>query len=421
MLILVYSMTRTETKHAFRDDGQQTICALRRALTVVYDAVGANPAEPQEVSRRFGLDKMLTWRLSRLVCDEDIWEAMSHMPRRPSLQIFCTAMQRAGVSKQLVADVTNAYNAFEHFVDAHAGDRGVLEIMASGATRKPAAKRLEQFRREGYLANAAIWGVSAATHIAFRAMYPSLDKPGFVDLLTIVGLVDFKRLRSNVSWAAGGHKRWRTSLEGAALRVPEIRAIDKTIRPGEVPLLKEFCSQPLPEMHMRQDDPDNDFFMINPGPVGNTAAATVLLGWVDPVSVPIYGDMPNDTGEHGSRISTPAELFIHDLFIHESLTFAHDVQSLVFGQLPGGPRYPHGATDDTALPLGNEMIDLGASPPSMHTPEVPHYDRMLRSALASVNLKPEEFRGFRTKLRYPPIPSMCILRHPLLDPPGKQP
>ncbi|HLP83111.1 MAG TPA: hypothetical protein VK157_02075 [Phycisphaerales bacterium] len=409
-------MTRLEPKHTFRDEGQQIIHTLRRALTVVYDSVGANPAEPQEVSRRFGLDKMLTWRLSRLVCDEDIWEAMAHMPRRPSLQIFCTAMQKAGVDKPLVNEVINAYNAFEHFVDAHAGDRGVLEIMASGATRKPAAKRLEQFRREGFLANAAIWGVSARVHIAFRAMYPSTERPGFVDLVTVVGLVDFKRLRANVSWAAGGHGRWRTTPGGNTQMTHPSRALDAGVKAGEVPLLREFCSQPLPEMHIRRDDPDNDFFMINPGPVGNTAAATVLLGWVDPVAAPMHGDVPNDTGEHGSRISTPAELFIHDLYIHESLQFAHDVNGFVFGQLPGGPRYPHGATDDTALPLGTEVMDLGVSPPAMTTPEMPRYEQLVRYALARVNSKPEDFRGYRMKLRYPPIPSMSLLRHPLLPP-----
>jgi hypothetical protein len=409
-------MTRTDSKQAFRDEGHQTIHTLRRALTSVYDVVGANPAEPQEVSRRFGLDKMLTWRLSRLVCDEDIWEAMSHMPRRPSLQIFCAAMTKAGVPKRQLDEVETAYNAFEQFVDAHAGDRGVLEIMASGATRKPPARRLEQFRREGFLANAAIWGVSAKTHVAFRAMYPSATKPGFVDLVTMVGLIDFRRLRANVSWAAGGHGRWRTMPGSPAPQVPPSDPLDSSVSRDDVPLLKEFCSQPLPDMHKRTDDPDNDFFMISPGPVGNTAAATVILGWIDPASAPIHGDVANDTGEHGSRISTPVECFVHDLYVHESLAFAHDVRGFIFGQLPGGPRYPHGATDDTALPVGAEIGDLGVGPPSMLTPEVPRYEQMIRYALERVGKSPEEFRGFRMKLRYPPIPSLCILRHPLLPP-----
>jgi hypothetical protein len=409
-------MTRVETKQAFRDEGHQTIHSLRRALSAVYEAIGADPGEPQEVSRRFGLDKMLTWRLSRLVCDEDIWEAMAHMPRRPSLLIFCGAMQKAGVTKSQIDNVVTAYNAFEQFVDSHAGDRGVLEIMASGATRKPAAKRLEQFRRDGYLANAAIWGVSAKTHIAFRAMYPSPDKPGLVDLLTLVGLIDFRRLRANVSWAAGGHGRWRTKPGASTPAVPLSQPLDPSLAIDGVPLLKEFCSQPLPDMHKRTDDPDNDYFMISPGPVGNTAAATVMLGWVDRMSAPIHGDVPNDIGEHGSRISTPAECFVHDLYIHDSLTFAHDVRGLIFGQLPGGPRYPHGATDDTALPVGSDVTDLGVGPPSMVTPEVPRYEQMIRWSLDRVGQRPESFRGFRFKLRYPPIPSMCILRHSLLPP-----
>lgn len=44
-------------------------------------------------------------------------------------------------------------------VEIHSGDRGTLDVMVATPRSKTAEKRLELIRKNGFLSNAAVWGV----------------------------------------------------------------------------------------------------------------------------------------------------------------------------------------------------------------------------------------------------------------------
>ena len=202
-------VTTLESK-PFLDDGRSAVQGLRRALAEVLAAVGADPSQPQEISRRFGLDKTLTWRITRVVREGNAWDAIEHIPRRPSIGIFVSAMSKHGASAERIDKLWRAMTEFERFVETHSGDRETLDMMVSVPARKSAAKRLEAFRKAGFQANSATWGVRAKIQLATHIMSPGL-KPGHVDIGTVCGLVDFRRLRPNVPWAIASINSWRGS------------------------------------------------------------------------------------------------------------------------------------------------------------------------------------------------------------------
>ncbi|MFN7020908.1 MAG: hypothetical protein ACK4WH_06225 [Phycisphaerales bacterium] len=377
-------------------------------------SVDADPDQPQEISRRFGLDKTLTWRIARVVRAKDPWEAVPHIPRRPSIGIFTRAMARHGAPPDLIASVHDALNQFERCVEVHSGDRETLEMMLGFQPRGTTAKRMEAFRKAGFQANSAIWGVRARLQIGVQVMAPSMADPGSLSLSTVCGLVDFRRLRPDVPWTIAAPSRWDElqSEQGMVGPLP----IDLSLSPHDPPLLADFCSSPLPKMKAVKESRDLTRYMLTEGPVGNTAAASVIFGWRYPRSASKFQSYPGEEGEHGVVLSTPVELLIQDLYIHRSLDFAFNPEGVVYSQLPGGPRYPEHGRQASQLPVASEVVDLGESPPDTTSPEMHRFGEMVEAACHASGYPLDEFRGYRLRIKYPPIPSIAILRHPLLSP-----
>lgn len=395
----------------FLDGGKSAVQALRRAFADVLVSVGADASRPQEVSRRFGLDKTLTWRIARVIREEDAWEAVAHIPRRPSVRIFVTRMAKHGVPQEKLDALVESLNEFERFIDVHTGDRETLEMMVSAAARRSADKRMETFRKNGFQANSAVWGVRAKLQFSGSFIIPS-EHPEQLETAMFCGFGALRRLRPNVPWTIAAAMAWDD--QGKTDVDPDRRPV--SLHPdgliGGVPLLPEFCSTPLPELRTVRT-PGTSRFELVEGPVGNTAASTVVLGWKWPSRVPMRASTPGETGEHGMRISTPVEASLLDVFVHRSLTFAYDMTAAVYSDLPRGPRYPDDGPETGLLPMPTDVADLGEGS-AFTTPDFPRYAELVAFAAKRLGFSINEFRGFRYRLRYPPIPTFALLRHPLL-------
>jgi hypothetical protein len=66
------------------------------------------------------------------------------------------------------------------------------------------------------------------------------------------------------------------------------------------------------------------------------------------------------------------------------------------------------------MPMPEEVVGLGGQPPNMTTIEVPRYQELVEFTLARLGRSADEFHGFRHRVRYPTIPTVAVLRHPLL-------
>lgn len=396
-----------DSRPGFQDEGQAHVRTLRRAIANVLRSVGAAIDQPQEISRGFGIDKTLAWKLSRLVLEDDALGSIVHAPRLPGLVLFEKAMSKACAPADALTELREAIESFERFVEAHAGDRDVMEIMVTTPRGRAgaSAKRLEHFRKDGFLANSATWGVSAKTHLAIRWVVPS-RREGMVDLITVCGFIAFRRLRSDVPWTAASFYQW--GADGSLMMEP-LAGLGGT---SDMPLLAEFCSKPLPPMRSVRDGNVRTRLMIDAGPVGNVASADVLLGWVHRESAPIRASRPGEVGEHAAMLITPAEVFLHDVFIHKDLSFAHSLSATVYGMMPGGPQYPAGEVPAQVLPVPTDLQEID---PGQDTPEVPAYPEIVTRVTASAGQDPWAYRGFRLRVKYPPIPSMSVIKHALVE------
>lgn len=347
-----------------------------------------------------------------MIREEDAWEAVSHIPRRPSVRIFVDKMSKHGVPQEKLDALLESVSEFERFIEVHTGDRETLEMMVGAAAKRSADKRMETFRKNGFQANSAVWGVRAKLQFSASFVMPG-PTSGELETAMICGFGSLRRLRPDVPWTVAAAMAWddQGRTEDDATRRPLPLHPEGLI--DGAPLLPEFCSNPLPSLRTVRT-PGTSRFELVEGPVGNTAAATVALGWKWPTSVPVHQTTPGEMGEHGMRLSTPVESSILDLFIHRSLKFALNANAAVYSDLPRGPRYPDDGGGAGLLPLPRGVSDLGDNPPDTTTPEMPRYGELVAYSVERLGFTLNDFHGYRYRLRYPPIPTFALLRHPLL-------
>ncbi len=403
-------MQSAESKQ-FIEHGTAAVTGFRRALADILAEVGCRPDRSRELSRKFGLDKTLTWRVSRFVTEEDAWAAVPHIPRRPSVRIFVDAMAKHGASDRSVAAVLEALDEFEKFVETHSGDRETLEVMAGNSVNGVSAKRLATFQKSAFQANSAIWGVSAKVQFSICMMVPSAAKAEMVDIGVIGGFVGLRRLRPDRGWAVGTIDQWDHTY--STVDSP-VMPIDRDSLVNGVPVLPRFCSQPLPPMRLVKGAGEQQRIELDRGEIGNAGACDVVLGWKWPATASIYESTPNERGELGIHLSTPVESSILDVFVHKSMGFAMRPEAGLFSELPADPSYPAEGGRASPLAVSTDIIRLGAADADIATSDVPDYGDIVRFGAEKMGVSPEELFGFRYRLRYPPIPTIAMMKHPLL-------
>ncbi len=402
---------------AFEDHVKAVLARVRSAFAELLASVGADPTRPQEVARQLNLNKNLTWKISRIIRAGDPAAAVPHIPGKAGMTILLDSFKKAGASIHTIKAVRMAIAEFEEMRSIHAGDRESLEMLLGNlAPNAGTQQQAEGLRKLAFQGNSATWGVQARVQLCVNVIAPDSDKPDWVDLAWLSGLFDFRRLRRDAVWAMASTRKAKD--DGTSVEVGPIEAIDPNFEgDGKIPLVGALCSTPVPELRAVPGPDGMVRYELLEGPVGNTAAASCVIG--------IYGRAfvrrtcaPNDTiGEHVARLYTPAELLIHDLFVHRDLRYALSPEIFLYSQMPGGPVFPASGRDQGMLPVPEQLQQLGACPPDFVTPELPQYSQQLRAVFDRLKWNPKEFHGFRFKIHYPPIPAIAVLRYNLPEQP----
>ena len=147
--------------------------------------------------------------------------------------------------------------------------------------------------------------------------------------------------------------------------------------PDTAPLLGDFCSKPLPDIRPAPPAGNMVRYQLVQGQVGKLAAVSCIIGLKGRSLVRRTKAENYTCGEHGARLYTPAELLIHDLYVHRDLRYAMSPELAVYSHMPGGLMYPGCGPDQGLLPIGYPVISLGSQPPDVLTPEFPRYSKMI--------------------------------------------
>ena len=176
--------------------------------------------------------------------------------------------------------------------------------------------------------------------------------------------------------------------------------------------MRSFTRGNVPQV-VPVNTPEGRDFVLTEGPVGNEGAFDCFWGEMMRSAATRFASLPTDIGEFGAAITTPVERLVSDIIVHKDLEFALKPELLVFGHIFAHGR-PTGDRDDPCLlPIRQATIELPGSPPLVNTTLVPRYPQIVQKVYERMGWNPEDFRGTRLIMEYPPLGSNVLLRFPL--------
>jgi hypothetical protein len=399
----------------FEDHANQVLRQVRTSLADLVASVRADPANSQDMARRFSLNKNLTWKISKIICETDLYGTAQHLPGKAGMNIFIKAFAAGGASEETIQAVNVAMAAFEHLVERHSADRETFVLMLGNLSANCQQQQNEAHRKLAFRGNSAIWGVQTKVQMSSHFIAPSNDDD-LLDIAILIGLIDFRRLRGNVPWTIAAMRK--VLDDGSEVPYDNIEPIDTTPSPAEgVPLMQEFSTGAMTDLRTYTDMKGITKLELDDGPVGNVGSATYVTGWYRRNVVSRFASKNNTRGGHTVTLSTPAELLIHDLFVHRDLEYALTPEITLHNLLPSGPQYSPVDPERGCLPVCEAIYELGGGPPDVMVPEIPNYRQMVNAVFSRLSWQPKDFFGLRFKLRYPPIPSVATMIYDLPEKP----
>jgi hypothetical protein len=402
----------------FQTDAERVLSRVRNAFAQVLEILRRDTQEGKSLDRALGIDRTLSWKIQKVAHSADLFVAAQHMPGSTAMEIFLKAAIQRDVPGDIVESAAHALADFEKLVELHAGDRASFEIMAAGFTKRVRASASLAHCRAAVRANAGIWGVHAAAQLRTDVIWPS-SRSGQVDIASLRGFVGFRRLRPDVPWVIA---RSRCSdNDGRVRRIFAPEPIDPAGHgEGElppVPLLRDFCSRPLPEFRrVAWGDGYLDDELLA-GPVGNRGAVTCIAGEVSRSVASYFRDGDNTFGEFIVTVRTPCDALVFDLLVHEDLFPDSSPEFAVYSELAGGAPFPAGNRTRQPLPIPASVDLIGRGPEAVHCAEVPRYAEMIRYALDKLAWNGSRLRVYRVCLPFPPMPASVVMRYELPEKP----
>jgi hypothetical protein len=256
-------------------------------------------------------------------------------------------------------------------------------------------------------------GVQARAYLSTFILNAS-DDPAMFDAATVRGFIKLRWIRPNAPWRLS---RMCTvdstgAVQSAFTREPLEPDPSAAASPFQLPLMRQFCSQPLPTYRLVDSSNSHFPYALAEGEVGNAGAMTCILGEVVRRAAVRYQDEKNPDNGLLVHLRTPCELAIVDLLAHRDLFPGIDPQVELFSDLfADGFNALH--QDCDRLPVYEQVERLSAAAGAVRIPEVPRYHEMLDYAFGRLGWKREEFGLFRVRMKYPVVPSSLRLYHGL--------
>ncbi|MEQ8844814.1 MAG: hypothetical protein RIB58_08150 [Phycisphaerales bacterium] len=403
------------TTTSFEEHCRDTVRELRGAFLDLYAQVGADADRPQEVSRLLGLDKNLTWKVSRVLQAEDAFAALPLLPGSAGLDLVLEATEKAGATKAALMRARVAIAAIESMVATHGGDRATMELMIDSRE----GGGLEKSRKLAFRGNAGIWGIQARARLSAQVLAPSADDPDMLDVVLIAGFQGVRRFRSTPRWPVFRLARYEISGQEHRFNIEEPPSQTPGVPQG---LMPSFTRGAMPEVFVRREGQDPEgpagdhtqaglgtLYEIGDGPVGKTGEFGCYFGFGYRKDVPRYAAGPGETAFLAASIAMPVETLLFDLLVHKDLPEALQSESAVYGGAwQGTGEFPESAR----LPINDRALHLGRGA-NLSTPLADQYPAVMARAFERTGWDPKDFHCLRLIVEHPPMPSRAVMRYPL--------
>jgi hypothetical protein len=394
------SRASTDRASAFERDARRALGALADALRAAAASVAPRGTNALAMSRVLGIDKSLSWRISRFTAERDPVDGSQHLPGPSGLRIYAAAVRDAGAPMGVARALEAAIDRVERVTGAHAGSRAAFRAMLAHCRDAVGDdERTLEFRRSAFVANSALWGIEARARLLVAVVIPAAD--GRLGMVLASGFFGLRRMRPGLAWPLA---RRRVRDPRGGVHDSGARPLDGSVGPHDAPILREFTSIGQRELHPAEG-PDGTDWELAPGEVG-------LAGAVDCVFAERFdaiGDRARGATELMMRLDVPCEVAVIEAFVDRSIAPAAEPVPALHGLLTGGTGAIGPQRERARLPLSERPLrldpDLAANPLA----EVPRHWELVNDCMRAVDRPPDAFVGHRLVVRHPMIPSALTL------------
>jgi len=368
---------------------------------------GKSNARAADLVEALQIDTRLAWKFVKIVEKQDALVAVRYVPGPRGVKLFLNAAARKPGATSAVEAAKAAFQEFDALVRREAGDRRSFDMMAANHERSSGGDLDLEHRKGAFTHNSYIWGVQAQAQVHTYLIRPS-DDGEHLDAAIVRGFVGLRRVRPHIPWRIS---RFFTIDDTGHVRSDFTREpIDDGA--GEVPLLRAFCSRPLPRVRRIVGQEGVIDYVLEESDVGNTRAVTCLTGELIRKAEPCYPDERHAGLGAKTPLRTPSEAVVTDLYLDRnhfrdaspSLTLVSDMFAERLGMV-------YTKTDE--LPLADPVETLGSAAEAPPVPEMPHYSEMIRHCFTQLGWDARQFNCYRVRVEYPPLPTALILDTPL--------
>jgi hypothetical protein len=399
----------------FEADAARVLQRLRSALAEVVSSLPGHVSRPAELRRALKIDMNLSSKVFKVVNASGSMAAGPHVPGLSALRTFLTAARKAGVDERRIEQATETAVDFDRLVTSHAGDRPAFDSMVSSlAGAEDGAQVTLQHRRLAFRGQRHIFGAHARVQFKCVIAQPGTGPAG-VDYAQVKGVLALRRLRSDAPLIVS--RVCATDDEGKVCEVVREPIDPQADHPHGLALLRDFCSQPLPQHQTVQIAPGNLHSQLLGSGVGNKKALDYVEGHVVRAALPAYRDEVHRVVGNVAQIRIPCEVLLVDLLVRED-TYKH-VDPVVYacsdhmGELPS----PGESAPWQRLELSETVAHLGKGPGVLYDAEFPRYSELGRYVFDRLGWDGDRFDVYRCRVEYPVLPSSVVMEFELPEQP----
>ena len=391
----------------FQAETVRVLQRLRTTLAAVVAGIPSSVSKPAELQRALKIDMKLSCKIFKVIAASGSMAAGPHVPGGSALRTFLTAAGKAGVREPLLAAAAQAAGDFERLVTSHAGDRDAFDSMICGlATEDDAVQITLQNRRAAFRAQRHIFGLQARVQVKCMIVQPAND-PRMLDLVQISGYLSLRQLRTDTPLMIS---RARLTNDDGTVRQVRREPLDPVSdQEAGNALLREFCSQPLPEYRTVQSVPGTVCGELVSKGVGKQAAITCLEGHLIRGAVPRYRDETNHVGANNAKIRIPCEALILDLLVHEDAFGTIQPIGFSCAEHLGEVTNPGACEEWLRLEPRESVAYLGKGPSVLYSAGFPRHAELGQYVFDRLGWDAERFDVYRCRVEYPVLPSTVVM------------
>ncbi len=384
----------------------------RAEIASLFALAGLDPTKTRESARELGLNRGLTWRLTRVVRESNPTLVVSDVPGSQSMAKFFEACRLRGAPESAIETAITALSRFEDALASCSGDRKTLAMLMANRGDAAASAEREKARRSLFEGACGVWGVQAQTRFVSVFVFPSPRDPTMLDIGHVNGFVGFRRLRPDAITLS--HEAVHKST-GEVTTFSKEPLDNSTPENNQLRLLRTYCSPSSLDIRIV---PSGDYnrFELAPGPVGNEGLSTCVFGTRMHGLYPRYSPVP-DTAGFMVLLTIPVERVIFDMYLHKDL----GINTAPPAQLLDRLNFPHQNIESEfarqSLPITESPTLLPPGVSGVVCPHIPWYPRMVNDVTARVGQKIDDFVGSRFEMTYPPISTTLSRRFELFPAP----